>query len=221
MKKGIKNLLDLIFPRPKHPTLNQPGLHLRWRIGWIKGWVFRPYWKTLTLLGIAPKIYIGRRFSLIGRFIPRGPGKLFIGDDVIVSGITTPFTHSSNAEIHIGNAVFLNGTRFGASESILVGDECILADARIMDTDFHSTGLNRNSPTAPIEVRPIRIERNVWVAAQAAVLKGVRIGEGSVVGFGAVVTRSIPPAVIVSGNPAQTVKALNKVTTNDRTTIQQ
>jgi acetyltransferase-like isoleucine patch superfamily enzyme len=45
---------------------------------------------------------------------------------------------------------------------------------------------------------------------RAIILKGVRVGQGSVVGAGAVVTRDVPPMVVVAGNPAVVVKELDK-----------
>jgi len=53
---------------------------------------------------------------------------------------------------------------------------------------------------------PIVIEDNVWIGTRAIILKGVTIGEGSVVGAGAVVTRSVPPGVLVGGVPARVIR---------------
>ena len=52
------------------------------------------------------------------------------------------------------------------------------------------------------------IGRNVWVAGAAAVLKGVAIGDDSVVGYGAVVSSDVPAGVVVAGNPARVVRNL-------------
>ena len=53
---------------------------------------------------------------------------------------------------------------------------------------------------------PIRISDDVWIGANATILKGVTIGTGAVVGAGAVVTRDVPDYAIVMGNPARVVK---------------
>ena len=66
----------------------------------------------------------------------------------------------------------------------------------------------RHDPGAEVRSEPVVIERNVWIAGQAAVLPGVRIGENSVVGFRAVVTSDVPPGVVVAGNPARIVREL-------------
>ena len=120
----------------------------------------------------------------------------------------TPFTHTPQARIRIGDNVFLNGMRFACAELIEVGDDCILADCRIFDTDMHSILPNRRSDDALVATSPVRLHRNVWVGAAAIILKGVTIGENSVVGAGAVVSRDVPPNVVVAGNPARVVKHL-------------
>ena len=65
----------------------------------------------------------------------------------------------------------------------------------------------RTSGAAP-STAAIVIGRNVWVAGMAAVLKGVTIGDDSVVAFGAVVASDVPAGVVVAGNPARVVKNL-------------
>jgi Acetyltransferase (isoleucine patch superfamily) len=57
--------------------------------------------------------------------------------------------------------------------------------------------------------KPIKIGNNVWVGDHALVCKGVTIGENSIVGAGAVVTRDIPPNIIAAGNPARVVKEID------------
>ena len=159
------------------------------------------------------RIKIGKGFKVVGTFRPHGPGRLTLGDNVLSHGgphPVTPFTHTPQAELRIGNNVVLNGTRFGCSELIEIGDDCILADCRIFDTDMHSIWPHRRSDEAQVATAPVRLHRNVWVGAAAIILKGVTIGENSVVGAGAVVSRDVPPNVVVAGNPARVVKLLSE-----------
>ena len=138
--------------------------------------------------------------------------RVYLGNGVFSHGgphPVTPFTHTPQAEIRIGNNVVLNGTRFGCSELIEIGDDCILADCRIFDTDMHSIWPNRHSDEARVATAPVRLQRNVWVGAAAIILKGVTIGENSGVGAGATVSRSVPPNAVVAGNPARVVKQFN------------
>ncbi len=146
---------------------------------------------------------IGKRFSLQGTLVFRGPGTVVFGDDVVVASRATPFTHSRDAMIEIGDRAFVNGTRFGCAQSIRIGADALLGDARITDTDHHPINRTRrtNHSLQP-SVKPVRIEDNVWVGAGAVVLKGVTIGRDSVVAFAAVVTKDVPPGRVVGGNPA-------------------
>jgi maltose O-acetyltransferase len=78
----------------------------------------------------------------------------------------------------------------------LIGDECVL-----LDDDYHARqGSER-------KVAPIRLEDRVWLGTRVIVLRGVTIGEGSVVGAGSVVTRSLPPHSFAAGSPARLIRS--------------
>ena len=208
MKTAIHFVLDRFLPKPQHPLLRNGSLHLKWRLGWVKGWLWRPYWWVRKRFG-GTAITIGSRFSLQGKLILRGPGRVILGDDVIIDSVTTPYTHTSSAVISIGSRSFVNGTRFGAAELIQIGQNALLADARIMDTDFHSLHRDRNSnPRRIVPHAAVMIEDNVWIAASCSVLKGVRIGKDSVIALGSVVTQSIPAGSIAAGNPAKIISQI-------------
>jgi galactoside O-acetyltransferase len=71
-----------------------------------------------------------------------------------------------------------------------------------MDTAYHHTIRRRREGLGPAPTHPVEIGSNVWVGASAGILMGVTIGDNAVIGFGAVVTRDVPPDRIVGGNPA-------------------
>jgi len=158
------------------------------------------------------RVRFGRSVIANHRLDVRGKGSVTIGDDANLYafvGRTRLYTRSPAARIVIGRNVRLNGTTIQAAELIEIGDDCILGDANVMDTDMHPIDADRrHNPAARIRTAPIVMERNVWVGGQAAVLQGVRIGENSVVGFRAVVTSDVPPNVVVAGNPARVVRSL-------------
>ncbi|HYA18973.1 MAG TPA: acyltransferase [Bryobacteraceae bacterium] len=152
---------------------------------------------------------IGRSLLLYGRLKIRGPGRVIIGDNVEIGMLVTPYTHSPEAVITIGDRTFLNGTRFGCRERIDVGARSILAECRITDYDYHSVHpLHRNDP-AWVKSRPVRIGENVWITVQCIVLKGVTIGQGSTIAANSLVTNDIPSFVIAGGNPAVVLKKLD------------
>src|SRR4051812_44146628 len=178
-RRILKQLLAFALaplPRPQAPLHARPGLHLGWRYGWLKGWAVRPMWKLRELLG-GPRVRVGKRFCLRGKLTMKGPGQVIFGDDVIVDGHATPYTHGRQAVIRIGDRVFVNGTRFGCAHSIHVGADTLLSDARIMDNDFHALSKRRSvDHTLPVASAPVRVGVNAWVGAGSWVLKGVTIG---------------------------------------------
>jgi len=115
-------------------------------------------------------------------------------------------------EIHIGAYTILNpGVRVIAAERVEVGQGVQLATgAYVTDADWHGI-YHRAIP--PGDTAPVVLEDNVWIADGAKVLKGVRVGENSIVAAGAIATRDVPANTIVAGNPA---RILRKITDNHR-----
>lgn len=103
-----------------------------------------------------------------------------------------------------GNNVFLNqGVRIACSGEVSIGDNALIGDETvILDNDYHGVA------NSPAKAAPVRIEADVWLGTRVIVLRGVTIGRASVVGAGAVVTRSIPPFVFAAGVPAQVIRSL-------------
>jgi maltose O-acetyltransferase len=163
------------------------------------------------------RMRLGDRFRfgsdvVAGRLDVRGPGRVTVGDRANLyafMGRTRLYTRTPEAVITIGRNARLNGPTIQAACGIEIGEDALLGDAIVLDTDMHPIGFGRrHDPAAEVRSAPIVIERNVWIGGQAAVLPGVRIGEGSVVGFRAVVTADVPPGVVVAGNPARVVREL-------------
>jgi acetyltransferase-like isoleucine patch superfamily enzyme len=141
----------------------------------------------------------------------RGPGRIRIGANANAWTRAEPnflTTLNAAAVIDIGDNVRLNGCDVQAAASVTVGDDCILGSCIIVDTDYHSVEVDRRQPGAKVESRPVVIGRNVWIAGRATILKGITIGDDSVVGFGALVTADVPAGVVVAGNPARVMRRL-------------
>jgi acetyltransferase-like isoleucine patch superfamily enzyme len=145
-----------------------------------------------------------------------GPGDIELGDDVRVDGKCHFLFASRFADrptLSVGDHVYIgHGCEFTIGRGIAIGRHCLIAaHSRLFDSDGHSTDpAARRAGLAPPEEssRPIVLRDNVWVGTGATILKGVTIGEGSVVAACAVVTRDVPAGVVVAGNPARIVKQL-------------
>jgi NDP-sugar pyrophosphorylase family protein len=99
------------------------------------------------------------------------------------------------------------GSRISASDEVVIGDGVMMANGTyITDSDWHTVYDRTRRDDA---VTPVHIGDNVWLGDHATVLKGVTIGDNSVVAARAVVTRDVPANVIVAGNPAKVVKELD------------
>ena len=116
-------------------------------------------------------------------------------------------TRRPEAVIRIGHHCGFTGATIVAAEQIEIGNWVTVgANSVISDSDFHPLNPDeRRANPANGRHRPIIIEDDVFLGMNCLVLKGVRIGRGSIVGAGSVVTRDVPPGVVVAGNPAQIV----------------
>ena len=133
------------------------------------------------------------------------------------------FSLGKEGTCSVGDFTLLNGVLIMAEERIEIGSYCLMSwNVGIADSDFHPLDpaqrmqdalalapYYENRPARPVlRTAPVRIHDNVWVGMGAVILKGVEIGENSVVAAGAIVTKSVPPNVVVAGNPAVVVKQL-------------
>jgi acetyltransferase-like isoleucine patch superfamily enzyme len=117
-------------------------------------------------------------------------------------------TRSPGARLHIGDDCGFTGTTLVAAERIEIGHRVAVgANTTITDTDFHPLNpLERQRDFLAGKHAPVIIEDDVFIGMHSLILKGVTIGKSSVVGAGSVVSRDVPPGVVVAGNPAQVVR---------------
>jgi len=92
-------------------------------------------------------------------------------------------------------------------EHVEIGDEALWADnIYVVDFDHWYIDPQVSIRRQGIRKEPIVIERNVWIAEKATVLRGVTVGEGSVIGAHSLVIRDVPPYAVVGGVPARILK---------------
>jgi len=120
-------------------------------------------------------------------------------------------TLAPGAKIIIGDRVGISGGSICAARLIEIGDDTMLgANVTIADTDFHSLHpAHRRGHLHPtVGVAEVRIGKRVLIGTNAMVLKGVSIGDNSIIGAGSVVTKSVPENCIAAGNPCRVIRAL-------------
>lgn len=159
------------------------------------------------LTGVLMRIRLGRGFSLTCR-----DGKVFLGQGVSFGndcGIAV--LGSSGREpafLSIGDKTsFQDRCHINSKIGITIGERCAISwDVEFLDTDFHRI-INLDGIEVKNSAR-ISIGNDVWIGARAIILKGVSLGDGSVVAAGAVVTKSYPPNSLIAGNPARLVREI-------------
>ena len=115
-------------------------------------------------------------------------------------------TWQAGAVMEIGDDFAMTGGTICVAERIVIGNRVAVgANSTIIDTDFHPLDPQERQLQQSAKTAPVVIEDDVFIGMNSLILKGVTIGRGSVVGAGSVVTKDVPPCVIVAGNPARVV----------------
>lgn len=111
-------------------------------------------------------------------------------------------TRSADAEITVGQECGLSGCSLVAERSIHIGDRVLVgAGTLIVDSDFHALEVKEGTRrTTEGASRPVHIGDDCFIGARAIILKGTRLGAGSVVGAGCVVSGDHPPFTMIRAN---------------------
>ncbi len=202
----------LAFHLPVVPGVTQPlfgllyHLHVLVREGVL--WALRFFWFEPLFRSQCSSV--GEGFQLEHLPYVTGSGRILVGDRVFLAGKSS-FTFGNRAhnapELRVGDDTFIgHNCSISVAESVRIGKHCLLAaEVRITDFDGHPVDAERRrdkEPTPPEGIRPVVIGDDVWIGQGSIILKGVTIGDRSVIGAGAVVSRDVPPDVVAAGNPA-------------------
>jgi acetyltransferase-like isoleucine patch superfamily enzyme len=152
-----------------------------------------------------------------GSVISMGKGVVLTSkSEMNTAGINHPViitTCVSGAKIVIGDNVGMSGVSINCVSSCVFRDGVMLgANVNVWDTDFHPIRPDeRLKQSSIIEAKsaPILLEKNVWIGANTTILKGVTIGENTVVGAMSLVAKSLPSNSICVGNPASKIRDID------------
>jgi len=134
-------------------------------------------------------------------------GKLTILKSHISYG--TLIKADSKSTISIYNSFIGRNCVITAKEKIIINKNCLIAEMVVIrDQDHTIDTVTDNRAKESFNTKPIEVGKNVWIAAKATILKGVTIGEHSVVAASAVITKDIPPCEVWGGVPARFLKKI-------------
>ncbi|MEG3175821.1 acyltransferase [Sphingomonas sp. RB3P16] len=165
---------------------------------YAKGLLLTAVWRArgvkvldrVVCAGLAPSIGTGGAIELGSRISFRGMLR------------RPQLGSASGALLRIGDFCFINsGTSIEATNRIEIGPHCLIGDdVLIQDSNYHEVGQGDGVTQAPIV-----IGRNVWIANRAIIMPGVTIGDHSVIGAGAIVTKDVASRTVVGGIPARVI----------------
>jgi acetyltransferase-like isoleucine patch superfamily enzyme len=149
-------------------------------------------------------------------------GNIYFGKDVQITsskwinpvGLSnaTSLYVLKGATIRIGNNVGISNSLLYARAGITIDDEVMIGGGcQILDSDFHSLDYRIRVSTldqANVTSKAIRIKRGAFIGAGCIILKGLEIGEQSIIAAGSVLSKSVPDFEIWGGNPARFIRKL-------------
>lgn len=123
--------------------------------------------------------------------------------------------------ISVGDRTYIGASHIVSASSVTIGSDILISwGVTIVDHNSHAlSAIRRAGDVAEwyegrkdwtdIGIAPVVLEDRCWIGFNAIILKGVTVGEGAVVGAGAVVTRDVPAYTAVGGNPARKIRDLD------------
>jgi acetyltransferase-like isoleucine patch superfamily enzyme len=146
--------------------------------------------------------FLGRRLEL---HIERG-GEVRIGRFVWIGDGSKIRCHEGMVEIG-EKTVMGQECTISAYQRVRIGEQCVIADrAMFIDFDHGIVEVERPIRLQGIYKRDVEVGNNVWIGYGACILRGVRVGDNSVIGTNSVVTKDVPANAVVGGIPARIIR---------------
>jgi len=173
-----------------------------------------PQYGLLLVRYVLLKLRYGKRLQTDGICFVCPGVKLEIGRRAVLQiGRWAWIGHGSKIRAHEGEVSIGAKTVIGqectisAFQHVSIGRECIIADrVMVIDFDHGVTEVERPIRVQGIYKRDVRIGHNVWIGYGACILRGVAVGNNSIIGTGSVVTKQVPENAVVAGVPARVVR---------------
>lgn len=125
---------------------------------------------------------------------------VYIGKDVTIDC-------PSGGRVEMGNGVTLTqGIFISAVQHVRIGDDSMIGEYSSLRDSNHGIAIGVPMVAQPLVVAGLDVGRDVWIGRGCAVLSGVHVGDGAVVGANAVVNKDVEEYAIVAGNPARLIR---------------
>lgn len=137
----------------------------------------------------------------------------FLSNLVGLYSRTIIVTRTPEAKIVIGENVGISGATIYARKGIRIGDNTnIGGNVKILDNDFHPIEAEARlvDDKEKIGTSPITIGKNCFIGCNSLILKGTELGDGCVVGAGAVVSGKFADNTVIAGNPAREIRKIKQ-----------
>lgn len=174
----------------------------------------RTIWYIFKYQIILRKAVFGRGTLIKCKLRITGPGKITTGTNCIFEAdpwgddYVTVYTHRKRAVVTIGNNVILRATRIGSHLSINIGNNCLIENASVYDSDFHNVDATKRNENFNEGDRLVDIGDNCYVGCESLCSKGTILTHNVIMRPLSVIgTKKIPADSIVGGIPARIVKA--------------
>lgn len=147
---------------------------------------------------IGSKTSIGKRLAVVRANALRLGSRVEIEHDVFLKTISGSLT--------VGDFAFIGrGCEIDVAESVTIGSHTLIAPNVFITDHTHNHARALRLDEQGNRIAPVVIGSDAWIGAHAVVLPGVTVGDGAIVGAGAVVTKDVAPYAIVAGVPARAI----------------
>jgi acetyltransferase-like isoleucine patch superfamily enzyme len=164
------------------------------------------YWVVNFFCGLFPKFFSGVLRARVYRFAGFNLGKAcYIMGNLEL--LATDKNFYKNLEIH-ANTLISTHITINLDEKVTICENVTVSPFVRIYTSTHDIGSSSQRCMPGSLNKPVTIEKGCWIGLGVTILPGVRIGYGSIIAAGAVVTKDIPPNSFAVGVPAKVIKTL-------------
>jgi acetyltransferase-like isoleucine patch superfamily enzyme len=166
----------------------------------------RALWYRWLGMRIEGKVWLGRIEP------PSRPQCITLREGAALDHGVTLLAVQDSARITIGVRCYVNRhTMLDAAEALEIGDDSMIGPFCYLTDHDHTFGAGLAPGQTPLVSKPTKLGARCWLGAHVSVLKGVTIGDGTVVGAGSVVTKDLPAGVLAVGSPARVIRRWDTV----------